>query len=203
MGTSIFTDGQLRYILRQHKLLSVREIASSIGIKESQVRYILRNKLKISLREVGTKSRIWSESETEILSRAELTDYEKVKLLPTRTDASVRIKRRRMGFESKEVLFSRQFENNGYVFIRKDGGYECRNRVVAEKKIGRKLREGEIVHHINGIKTDDRPENLFICTRAEHNSIHSQATSLIYECMGKGYAKFDEEKGRYVLCTNL
>ena len=42
------------------------------------------------------------------------------------------------------------------------------HRYIIENAIGRKLENHEIIHHINGIKTDNRIENLHITNSKEH-----------------------------------
>jgi hypothetical protein len=45
------------------------------------------------------------------------------------------------------------------------------HRVVAEQTIDRKLRPGEVVHHLDEDKSNNSPENLVICSSA---SVHRQ-----------------------------
>lgn len=47
------------------------------------------------------------------------------------------------------------------------------HRLVAEAKIGRFLRNNEVVHHINDNRADNRPENLQVMTRGEHRRLHA------------------------------
>ena len=55
------------------------------------------------------------------------------------------------------------------------------HRLVMEEKIGRPLVAGEQVHHRNGDKQDNRPENLELVDIREHPKLHAGETC------GKGH----------------
>jgi len=61
-------------------------------------------------------------------------------------------------------------DRNGYLRYR-DSDYLVHRRVM-EKELGRRLERGEIVHHINGNRRDNRPENLEPLTAKEHYKRH-------------------------------
>lgn len=84
----------------------------------------------------------------------------------------------------------------GYVMIRTSNkagamAYTPEHVLIAERRLGRKLVVGEVIHHANGIKSDNRPENLFVGSRKEHATIHKDLEALAMELVQQGSIVFD------------
>lgn len=63
----------------------------------------------------------------------------------------------------------------GYVYICTGNSTRRKEHIlIAEKALGRNLKKGEVVHHINLDKTDNRTCNLLICNHAYHAWLHHE-----------------------------
>lgn len=70
-------------------------------------------------------------------------------------------------WDAKHWKGGRRFSRNGYVILYRPEHPRCdknrcipEHRIVMERILGRYLESGETVHHKNGIRDDNRPENL-------------------------------------------
>ena len=112
----------------------------------------------------------------------------------------------KVGEKNENWKGGKYLSNWGYYYIRAPkkhpqkayNGYIFEHRLVMEKHIGRYLKPTEHVHHINGIKTDNRIENLVIITKAQHNTIHFKNKPSHLKGKPKtGDWKRDPKTGRY------
>jgi hypothetical protein len=91
----------------------------------------------------------------------------------------VRYKRCRSCF-SNSKLGSKTITEHGYILVRvrKDHHLaDCRglayeHRLVLEKKLRRRLQDHELVHHIDGNRRNNEPQNLEVMTRSDHIAHH-------------------------------
>lgn len=89
----------------------------------------------------------------------------------------VQIKRKN-GVKKKRVLKTetpfgfREKKQSGYTQIWTGEKWEQEHRVTMEQMLARKLRKGELVHHRNGKRDDNRPLNLQLLVSQTHSSGH-------------------------------
>ena len=126
-------------------MMSTREIAALLDVGDETVFYFMKRN-GIVLRDA-----------------TEATHVRKAKNRQSkRLDELKKIKMHR-GYEQVYMPEHPRADNSGKVYV---------HIVAAEQKIGRPLKPDEVVHHINGIKNDNRPENLQVMTDHEHRSYH-------------------------------
>ncbi len=90
-----------------------------------------------------------------------------------------------MGIEMRPDTFrnwkgGKTIGGKGYIYVwapyhpySSKTGYVMEHRLAMEKHVKRFLRKDEHVHHVNGIREDNRLENLELMDNKEHNRFHA------------------------------
>ena len=99
--------------------------------------------------------------------------------------------------------------NNGYVRFRVNGKEKSEHVHVVEQALNKPLPPNAVVHHINGIRNDNRKENLVVCPSHEyHRMIHKREAA--FDACGHadwlkcGYCgEYDDPSNMYVKPSGL
>ncbi len=85
----------------------------------------------------------------------------------------------RSGQKASRWNGGRSAHSEGYQLVNHPGhiradarGYVFEHVLVAEEMLGRPLRDDEIAHHKNRIRSDNRPENIEVMDVCEHRRMH-------------------------------
>lgn len=160
------------------KGMSTREIGKLLGINHKTVIYWLK-KCKIETRsQEDSMKGIWSKRKHPHLGKKgklsymygkKMSESNKQKLKEANTGANNASWRGGISHHSQGYICRAAKEHPKADMH----GYVLEHRLVMEKILGRYLKDNEIVHHINGIKDDNRPENLMLfSSRRDHVKYH-------------------------------
>lgn len=101
----------------------------------------------------------------------------------------------------------RTTKGDGYVGVWTPGHERADNQnrvyehtLVIEKHIGRLPNKGEVIHHINGNKKDNRMENLYLCNHKNHKNAHWSIDRLVGELLTRDIVEFID--GEYQIKEN-
>jgi AraC-like DNA-binding protein len=160
---------------KYNELQSMQKVADYYGVSKKLILNNM-NRLGIPRREMGIN--------IDIRKARNMLD-KGYRLKDVAKELNISMTTARTKLQAKDIESDRfhkryKVKDSGYVQILKHGhpradkvGYVPEHTLVMEQIIGRYLKDNEVVHHINGDKSDNRPNNLRLMTAFQHKQMHS------------------------------
>jgi len=144
---------------------------------------------KKTLKELGI---IFNRGSSKICRRAIKLNIKKNRIVYSKTISKILKEKFKNGTLSMKLENNPRWKggriiekNTGYIKIynpkhpNANGNYVYEHRLIMEKYLKRYLLKSEIIHHINGIKNDNRLKNLILCkSNSEHHKKYHLKESL-------------------------
>lgn len=160
-------DKDLLVDLYVNKEMTIKEISKELGVSVGKIYNTIKEY------EIETRPRITQRTKERISNSTKgRPSYWRGK---KRNDEV----REKISISKSNGIGKKTISNNGYIRIyfpdhpKSDHwGRISEHDLIMECLIGRWLKDDEVVHHKNGIRTDNRKENLVLMTRSEHTRLH-------------------------------
>jgi hypothetical protein len=181
------------YLRANYKTVAYSEIAEDLRRTTVSVAH---RASKLGL--IKNRLRRWTDDEDlVIVTRAQTDRIASVARQLNRRESEVSKRARSLGVQFRKP--TKGVDQQGRpIRAHVDGKRVMEHRAVMEDHLGRPLREGEIVHHIDQDKTNNSLENLYICKgRAGHLKAHHSLNVLATSLLQDGVIIFNGVTGTY------
>ena len=192
-----------KYIFDNYKEKTVKELAEHFQVSNKAMRAKI-GRLGIDLKSLGRQlAVVWEKEDLDFLkiNWLHLQDKEIAEILGIDRGFNRHVvyrKRASLGLKGKSKRIRQ--DATGYKYYIDYDKRVFTHRTKVAKLLGRELMSSEIVHHIDGDKSNDDIDNLYLCNSiSDHTLLHDNLEKIAMELFKKGKIGFDKEKGEYFI----